>query len=177
MNSTNSATFYNCHFNSDVLVIIATFPSKAAYVSHFAACILSVITTLTTVILNLLTLLTFWWTPRLQKNILLYLVMILSMVDGGTGILCYPLFTARMINELMEAPNCLFRYLQSNLFKLSSILSLSLVSAISIERYFGVIHPLIHRTQVTKKNFCFFLYSFGQLAYSHSLPLYSSINL
>ena len=159
MNSTNSATFYYCNFNSDVIFIIGKFPSKAAYVFHFAACILSVIITLTTVVLNWLTLFTFWWTPKLQKNILLYLVMILSMVDGGTGILCYPLFTARVINELMETPNCWFRILQLNLFKLSSILSLSLVSAISIERYFGVIHPLIHRTQVTKKKLLLLLVS------------------
>ena len=147
----NSTTFSNCYLNSDAFVMIVKFPSKATYIVHFAACILNVIITVTTVVLNLLTLLTFWRTPRLRKNILLYLVMILSMVDAGTGIFCYPLLTVRMIYELMETSNCWLGYLQSNLFRLSSIISLSLVSAISIERYFGVIHPLIHRTQVTKK--------------------------
>ena len=151
MNSTESVAFYNCYFNSDFFVMIVKFPSKATYVIHLAACILSVMITLTTVTLNLLTVLTFWWTPRLRNNILLYLVMILSMVDAATGIFCYPSLTARLIYEMMGIPNCWIKYLQTNLFKLSSILSLSLVSAISIERYFGVIHPLLHRTQVTKK--------------------------
>ena len=126
------------------------FPSIVTHVIHFAACTLSVVITLSTIILNLLTLLTFRRTPRLRNNIFLYLVMILCMVEAGTRIFCYPSLTVHMIYEL-EIPNCWMKYLQSKLFKLSSIFSLSLVSAISIERYFGVMHPLIHRTKITKK--------------------------
>ena len=179
MKSTNSVTVYNCCFNSEVLVMIAKFPSKATYVVHSAACFFSIIITLTTIMLNLLTLLTFWRTPRLQKNILLYLVMILSMVDGGTGILCYPLHAARVIYELMETSNCWLVYFQSNLFKLSSILSLSIVSAISIERYFGVIHPLIHRTQVTKKKLLLvlvFIWSISTISFIAALFINKPLN-
>ena len=151
MNSTNSVAFYNCYLNSDVFAMIVKFPSISTYLVHFAACTFSVIVTLTTIVLNLLTLLTLRRTPRLRNNILLYLVMILSIIDAGTGIFCYPSFTVRMTYELMEIPNNWIKYLQSNLFKLSSILSLSLVSAIGMERYLSVIHPVIHRNRVTKK--------------------------
>ena len=146
--------------------------SSDVFAIHFAACIISVIITLATVSLNSLTVLTFWQAPKLRENTLLYLVMILSMVDTGTGIFCYPSLTVRMIFELMKTPKCWHHYVQSNLFKLSSVLSLSLVSAISIERYFGVMHPLIHRTQVTKKKLLTLLLLIWSIS---ALPLVASI--
>ena len=158
---------------------IYKFLSTAAFAIHFAACIISVIITLATVSLNSLTVLTFWRTLKLRKNILLYLVMILSMVDAGTGIFCYPSLTIRMIFELMKTPKCWQQNVQSNLFKLSSILSLSLVSAISIERYFGVMHPLIHRTQVTKKKLTLLLvliWSISVFAFVASIFIDKSLN-
>ena len=179
MNLTNSATVYNCYYNSEVFLMIVKFPSKATYLIHFAACILSVVITLTTVILNLLTLLTFWRTPRLPNNNFLYLVMILSMVDAGTGIFCHPSLTIRVSYELKDIPNCWIKYLQANLFKLSSILSLSLVSAISIEPYFGVIHPLIHRTQVTKRKLLLllvFIWSIGTFSFVAAVFINKPLN-
>ena len=179
MNSTSNPAFYNCYFKSDLSVMIVKFPSKATYVIHLAACILSVIITLTTIILNSLTILTFSLTPRLRNNILLYLVMILSIVDAGTGIFCYPSLTVHTTYELIGIPNCPIKFLESNLFKLSSILSLSLVSAISIERYFGVIHPLIHRTQVTKKKLLLllvFIWTLSTISFVANVFINKSLN-
>ena len=172
MNSTESDFYYYCHVNLDVYVQIIKFPSSTAFVNHCAACILSVFIILTTVILNSLTVLTFWRTPRLRKNVLIYLVMILSSVDAGNGIFCYPTLTVRMAYELMERPKCWHIDVQAKLFRISGTLTLSLVSAISIERYFGVSHPLIHLTKVTKSKLLQFLVLVWSIC---ALPIVPSI--
>ena len=68
VNSTNSVAFCNCYMNSDVFAMIVKYSSIVTYIIHFAACTLSAIITLITVILNMLTLLTFRRTPRLYTE-------------------------------------------------------------------------------------------------------------
>ena len=50
----------------------------------------------------------------------------------------------------MNLQACWIYNVQSKLFQPTSVLSLSIVAAISVERYFGVVHPLIHRKKITK---------------------------
>lgn len=154
-----------CHINSDAYSLVFRFPSSLVYVIHFTACILSVVITLATVGLNSLTLLTFWRTPRLRKNVLLFLVMVLSFVDTGTGVICHPTLTISLIYDLMNTPQCWIIDIKAKLFRITSVLSLSVVSAISIERYFGVVHPIVHRTTITRgKLFQLLLYVWSMCA-------------
>ena len=146
----NVKIFVKCYINSDAYSLVFRFPSSLVYIIHFAACVLSVVITLATVGLNSLTLLTFWRTPRLRKNVLLFLVMVLSLVDTVTGVLCHPTLTISLMYDLMNNPQCWIIDIKAKLFRIASVLSLSVVSAISIERYFGVLHPIIHRTTVTR---------------------------
>ena len=153
MNSTHKSKerfFVLCKIHSDVYPMVVKFPSSIEFEICLAICVLSGIILLTTVALNSLTALTFWRTPKLRKNVSLFLVMVLSLVDTGSGIFCYPTLTIMVIFNLMLVKKCWFVHVVGTLFQLSSVLSLSVVSAISIERYFGVIHPLIHRRKVSK---------------------------
>ena len=154
MNSTNNTegdTFWMfCRINSNVYPLIKRFPSSLEFTIHLIACILSGIISFTTIALNLLTAVTIRCSPGLRKNILFYLISVLSFVDTGTGLFCYPTLTLTLVSELRQEPNCWIRLIQSKIFRLTSVLSLSIVTAISIERYFGVIHPVVHRARVTK---------------------------
>jgi hypothetical protein len=76
--------------------------------------------------------------------------MVLSLVDAGTGIFCYPALTIVLVYDLMLTPKCWIIDVQSRLFRITSILSLSVVVAISVERHFGVQYPLIHHSKITK---------------------------
>ena len=53
--------------------------------------------------------------------------------------------------------NLLAYYIQAKSFGPTTALSLSIVAAISAERYFGVLHPLIHRTKIIKVKLSHFL--------------------
>ena len=139
-----------CYSNGNSYSFVFKFPSSLVYAFHLIACILSGIILLTTICLNSLTVLTFWRTPRLRENASLYLVMILALVDTGIGAFSHSFLTMAMIYELLYSSACWVYYIQAKSFRPTTALSLSVVAAISAERYFGVVHPLIHRTKLTK---------------------------
>ena len=149
-NATLPDAVHPCYLNGYSYSNVFKFSSSVAYASHLIACILSGITLLTTIGLNLLTVVTFWRTPRLRENSSLYLVMILSLVDAGIGAFCNPLLTISLIYDLMHSSACWIYDTRSISCRPATILSLSVVAAISTERYFGVVHPLLHRTKMTK---------------------------
>ena len=114
------------------------------------ASLLSIIIVITTIVLNSLMVLTFWRTSRLRENTSLYLVMILSLVDAVSGVFCFPTLTISLIYSLMQSTDCWIYDVKSKLFRPTFVLSLSVVASISVERYFGVVHPLIHRSKISK---------------------------
>ena len=95
-----------CYSNGNSYSFGFKFPSSLVFAIHLFACILSGIILLTTICLNLLTVLTFWRTPRLRKNASLYLVMILSFVDAGIGVSCNPFLTIGIIYDLKHSSAC-----------------------------------------------------------------------
>ena len=161
MNSTNADmyNFVSCYVNSKRHVLAVNFPSSFTVASHFTACILTGIISLTTVFVNMPTVVTFWRAPRLRKNVSAYFIMVLSMADAGIGAFSSPIVTINLAFDLIYKTNCSMKYVQSILFMITSFMSISIISAISIERYFGVVHPLVHRTKVTKDKLLFFLRS------------------
>ena len=149
-NTTFLADVKMCYSNGNSYSFVLKFPSSIAFAIHLFACILSGLILLTTICLNSLTVLTFWRTPRLRKNASLYLVMILSFVDAGVGVSCNPFLTIGIIYDLKHSSACWVYDIQIKLLRTFTFLSLTVVAAISVERYFGVVHPLIHRTKLTK---------------------------
>jgi hypothetical protein len=154
MNLTNRSAevfFVRCKIHSDVYPLVVKFPSSLEFGITLAACLLSGIITLTAIALNSLTALTFLRTPQLRKNVSLFLVMVLSLVDTGAGILCYPTLPTLLILDLMLLTECWKVHAMAVSFRIVTVVSLSVVSALSIERYFGVVHPLIHRQKMSKR--------------------------
>ena len=149
-NTANEDFLKRCHSGAVTTLLVSKFPSSLAYAVHLTACVLSIIVILTTICLNSLTVLTFWRTPRLRANTSLFLVMILSLVDTGIGAFCHPTLTISMVYDLLHSTACWINEVQSKTFRPLTFLSFSIVTAISAERYFGVVHPLVHRTKITK---------------------------
>jgi hypothetical protein len=150
-NNTGNDDFIKiCHTDGVTILLVSKFPSSLSYAVHLTACVLSIITILLTICLNSLTVLTFWRTPRLRENASLYLVMVLSLVDTGIAVICHPTQIISMMVDLMHSTACWANEVQSKAFRPATVLTLSVVAAISVERYFGVVHPLIHRTKITK---------------------------
>ena len=102
--------------------------------------------------------------------------MVLSLVDAGIGAICNPILTISLTYDLMHSSACWIYEIQSKSVPPATVLSLSIVAAISTERYFGVVHPLIHRTKITKTKLSQLLLLIWASCFIVSLPTYFNKN-
>jgi hypothetical protein len=72
------------------------------------------------------------------------------MVDLVAGAVSIPLFTYVLASELVGTANCVVNFIISTVAFVPMGLSLAMLCALSFERYMGVLHPLVHRTRMTK---------------------------
>ena len=131
-------------------MLVRKFPNRLTFVNHVAACFFSVLIMLTTMILNSLTFATLWWSPRMRKSTSLFLVMILSGLDAVGGLTSNSMFTVRLAGEVFGRLECGIIFAQTFSAMMGTITSLVTVTAINIERYIGVVHPMYHHTQLKK---------------------------
>ena len=129
--------------------LVNKFPNQLTFVNHVAACLFSVLNILATMILNSLTFATFWSSPKMRKSISLFLVMILSGHDAVGGLASNSVFTVRLASEVFGTVDCGIVFAQA-VSMVMTVTSLVVVTAINIERYIGVIHPMYHRSQLKK---------------------------
>ena len=147
----NSDTFLvYCSISSETYATIVQFPSSLAFGSHLLACVLNGIIALSSITSNSLIIFTFWQSPRMKEKISLFLVMILACVDLFTGLLANTIFTIRLASELAGTTQCWLRFVQKRINIATTVLTLSTITALNIERYLSVVHPVFHRTRVTK---------------------------
>ena len=147
----------NSSITSDVLIscavadggrqiLVNKFPNQFTLVNHVAACFFSVLNMLVTIILNSLTFATFWSSPKMRKSTSLFLVMILSGHDAVGGLASNSVFTVRLASEVFGTVECGIVFAQPVSTMVMTVTSLVTVTAINIERYIGVLHPMYHRS-------------------------------
>ena len=141
-------------------VLVNKFPEQSTLVNHVAACFFSVLNMLTTIILNSLTFATFWSSPKMRKSTSLFLVMILSGHDAMGGLASNSVFTVRLASEVFGTVECGIVFAQGVSTMVMTVTSLVAVTAINIERYIGVIHPMYHRSQLKKRTLFKFIMLF-----------------
>ena len=141
-------------------VLVTKFPEQSTFVNHVAACFFSVLNMLTTIILNSLTFATFWSSPKMRKSTSLFLVMILSGHDAMGGLASNSVFTIRLASEVFGTVECGIVFAQGVSTMVMTVTSLVAVTAINIERYIGVIHPMYHRSQLKKRTLFKFIMLF-----------------
>ena len=153
MNSSiaSNAFIISCAVNeSGRQTLVNKFPNQLTFVNHVAACFFSVLNMLATIILNSLTFATFWSSPKMRKSTSLFLVMILSGHDAAGGLASNSVFSARLASEVFGTVECGIVFAQGVSTMVMTVTSLVTVTAINIERYIGVIHPMYHRSQLKK---------------------------
>ena len=141
-------------------VLVNKFPEQSTLVNHVVACFFSVLNMLTTIILNSLTFATFWSSPKMRKSTSLFLVMILSGHDAMGGLASNSVFTVRLASEVSGTVECGIVFAQGVSTMVMTVTSLVAVTAINIERYIGVIHPMYHRSQLKKRTLFKFIMLF-----------------
>lgn len=135
----------------NIIVQIVRFPSKNYYVGHIIACAINAILTIVTIFLNLITLIVYWKSSQLQKKVSYFLIMVLSLNDLMVGMICSFSHTLSLTTEITGTANCVLAQTFRGAIIFLAGLSLLTLSMINMERYLGVLHPILHRTIVTRK--------------------------
>ena len=139
-----------CKIFQDQFSVILRFPSNKYFINHVIACVFNAFLTLMTVSLNSVTILTFWKSSQLRSKVPNYLIMVQSCIDLGVGAIGSSLFTLGLLDEIRGTGNCELRFARGIATVFLTIISMTTLSAMNMERYFGVVHPFFHRDKVTR---------------------------
>ena len=146
-----------CHTSE--LKMVQNFPSKAYFRSHVTVLVLNIFLSLVTIFLNFVTIATFRSSTHLQKKACHFLIFVQSCNDLGIGLIVSPLFSIVLVGELVGDANCDLFLAFSILFFTIEGFSVVILSAMNLERYVSVVHPIYHRNKVTKKKLLIYILS------------------
>ena len=152
MNGTGISKFVQFCFVKDAeFDFVVAFPSQKYYINYVVCIVINVFLTLSTTFLNGTTVFAYWKSSQLKKKTQYFVVMLLSLNDLGVGMLCNSSYTVLLLREILGYENC-------NLTVVSTMCSLTLsgmsfmtLFLLNIERYFGIVHPIFHQSQITKR--------------------------
>jgi magnesium-transporting ATPase (P-type) len=112
-----------------------------------------------TILLNALAIVTIQRTPQLRKKVCYFVILVQSVVDLGVGSIAVPILTYFLLVPFLNVDVCLPMILVRATSFLCTGLSILTLSAMTMERYLGVVHPFFHMRHVTKKRILIFIAS------------------
>ena len=142
----SSATHFNgCGFSADI-------PSTNYVLNQQFACVVYGLLFIPTVLLNGISIFTFFKCSQLREKVSYFTILMQSAVDLITGVITLPILTAHvLLKDVIRIENGVICWLNITLAYFPITLSVFTLCLLSFERYMGVVHPLIHHAQVTKK--------------------------
>lgn len=132
-------------------------PSKAFTINQYSACVVMTVLIIPTVVLNAVSLITIIRSSQLKRKISYFLIMMQSVADLAVGLIALPILCYVAISETQGSASCRTNIFLVRIVSLFTLFSLLTLTAMNIERYIGVLHPISHRTLVTKKRILFSL--------------------
>ena len=148
-----------CHTSNFELKMIRSFPSRAYFASQVTILVLNIFLSFSTIFLNFVTIATFRSSIQLQKKACHFLIFVQSCNDFGIGLVVSFLFSIVTAGELVGDANCdLFFAFYISFFTTAGF-SVVILSAMNLERYASIVHPVYHRNKVTKKKLLIYIFS------------------
>ena len=167
-----------CKIAEVSLTIIHRFPNKKYEYNRIGMLFINCILLFSTISLNGISIIAMRKSPQLRKNVCHFIILLQSILDFGVGVVSIPLFIYYLIFPFLRTANCIVIILALRASYLPLGLSIATLSAMSMERYIGVLHPFQYKTQVTKKRILTYVCGNGfvlllVLAYSlrNALPM------
>ena len=144
-NHTELCSFYNVE-----LRIILLFPSLGYYIIYVFGCVFNIILTISAICLNSLSIIVYWKSLQLRRKKSYFLIMVLSVNDLLVGIFGNTTHAVTLVLHLNGDPECDMYILVDLLAFPTAAMSFATLFTLNIERYLSIVHPIYHRTKVTK---------------------------
>lgn len=124
--------------------------SNVTHVNYVIGLIINIFLTISTILLNSVTILAYTRSSLLKSKKSYFLIMLLSVVDLLVGLLANGSFVFFLVNVITGHPKCeVYNFFYYACYLLISM-STTTLFGINIERYLSILHPFYHRTEVTK---------------------------
>ncbi len=140
-----------CNNSKGSYVIVDKFPNKTYEHSRIAVLVINCILFCSTVSLNAISVITIKKSSQLRSKVCYFVIALQSVVDLGVGVVSIPLFIYYLFSPFLNTANCTFITFALGITFLPCGFSIITQSAMTMERYIGVLHPYSYQTQVTKK--------------------------
>ena len=149
--------------DTEKLVIINHFPDDKYERHQIAVIVVCSILTLTTISLNGISIITIRKSTQLRSKVCYFPILLQSIVDLGVGVVGIPLFIYYLLPPFLPTINCIPLNLALRIALFTCGLSIITLSAMTMERYIGVLHPYYYEANVTKKRILIYVCSSGLL--------------
>ena len=154
MNSTKTQNAFEeaCTFNSFHAFgfIIVSVTSSKVFINYITLCVIVTALLSLTTCLNSITAMAYWKSTELKRKMAHFLIMVLSLNDLAVGIICCPLLVAMFARELLGKFSCFLSGIQLFGLLVTCGCSFATLFMMNLERYLAIVHPIFHRTKVTK---------------------------
>ena len=130
-------------------------PSPSYLKSSIAVCIFNVIFGIVGTFLNTMVLFVFLKSKSLRQKNSYFCIMILSATDLIVVTSIPVMVLVCSIPEILGTPQCFSRICFVIVSRTTPLLSATSLIVMNIERYFAIVHPLLHRTSFTKGKIIF----------------------
>ena len=139
-------------FESNMCLYESQEPSKTLVRNQLTVCVAYSLLILAIVVLNGLSIITITRCSQLDQKACYFVILLQSAVDMTFGLLRLPLRIAFILDrDILRSQNVVICWLYYTIGYYPTPLSLLMLCGLSFERYLGVLHPLLHRKQVTKE--------------------------
>ena len=168
MNISNGVNsfFATCTFVDISVTRIREFPSKNYRFAQIALLVINIILLLSTISLNGISIITIRKSPQLGNKVCYFVILLQSVVDLFVGLLTIPLTFYYSLSPFLKDPNCALIVLTFRTPPLPCGLSIVTLSAMTMERYMGVLYPYQYQTTVTKRRIFVFVAGSGFVVFS-----------
>ena len=157
----NDAFVTKCKVAESSLVILSEFPNDDFVRYRIAVLTVNCILLFSTITLNGISIITIRKSSQLRSKVCYFVILLQSVVDLGVGFLGIPLYIYYLLIPFLDSSNCTFIILAVRTTTLTCMLSVATLSAMTIERYIGVLHPYYYEAHVTKKRILIYVSGSG----------------
>ena len=135
----------------DVYLFLDKFADQSIGRQQVAILVINCLLLFLTISLNGISVITIGKSSQLRCKVCYFVILLQSIVDLGVGVLSTPLFIYYLLSPFLKNTNCHFLVLVLQIGHLPPVWPVVPLSAITFERYVGVLHPYDYKIKVTKK--------------------------
>ena len=132
-------------------LILSQFPSVESRGSRIAVLVFNCILLISTITLNGISIITIRKSSQLRSKVCYFVILLQSVVDLAVCLLGIPLFIHYLLVPFLDNVDCILIIVGLRITQLTCVMSVVTLSALTLERYLGVVHPYNYETNVTKK--------------------------